>query len=141
MQSGDSDIVMINRKVISTSYKFALRCRNRFFTSGSINLCAHQKEFHDEWNNWEFGSFTTRKRKTTEQASVEKNLHCQNRRSSVSRNIDNEWSYLSDKEVEIGIEALKASSTETRIHKLETILAKRTTNVRFVFVSGDIFII
>jgi hypothetical protein len=87
----------------------------------------------DDWNNWEFGSFTTKTRKTTEQSQAQRTS--QNKQSQVRRNIDNEWSVLSDEEVEAGIRALKAASTSSRILKLEAVLERRTSNIRFVFVS------
>lgn len=87
----------------------------------------------DDWNNWEFGSFTTRSRKTTEHAEAERSSQ-NNVLSRNCRNIDNDWSFLSDSEVEIGILALKAVSTEGRVLKLEQVLQRRTGNVRLVFV-------
>jgi hypothetical protein len=127
---------MLVRKII-ISRQFSLRCV-RCFTSQSQSpsqpLPAPQiSSGDDDWNHWEFGSFTTRKRKTTEQSHADR--VCHDTRSQVSRNIDNEWSFLSDEEVETGILALKAASTEKRILKLESVLEKRTTNIRFVFVS------
>ena len=89
------------------------------------------------WNDWEFGSFTTRKRKSSEQEMVNKRINVQNSRSMKlsSRNIDDEWCNLSDEEVDMGVNVLKDAVTESRLRKLESVLDKRTTNVRFVFVS------
>ena len=89
----------------------------------------------DDWNNWEFGSFLTKTRKTSEQVYADRSAKRMQGSAKASRNIDNEWSFLSDEEVEVGIEALKDASTEGRILKLESVLEKRTCRVRLVFVS------
>lgn len=126
---------MLAHRGITSSSRFAINCIRCFVSSTQVQNVTQPSDV-DEWNNWEFGSFHTRKRKTTEQAKVEKNSSCKNKQTSKSHNIDNEWSYLSDYEVENGIMALKAASTETRIEKLESVLEKRTSNIRFVFVSA-----
>jgi len=92
-----------------------------------------ESSIDDEWSNWEFGSFTTRTRKTSEQANADRSAQNMKNKGNKSQNIDNEWSYLSDEQVEVGILALKASSTEGRVSKLETVLDDRTSNVRFIF--------
>lgn len=129
--------------VTSSASKFITLSCIRCFASRTTQPSPEQvsEKANDDWNKWEFGSFTTRTRKTTEQSNVERSSHCQNKRSLVSRNIDNEWSYLTDDQVEIGIAELKTASTETRIKKLETIIEKRTANIRFVFVSRHVILI
>lgn len=87
----------------------------------------------DDWSHWEFGSFTTRTRRTSEQTNADRSA--QNKKNNANKycNIDNEWSYLSDAQVEKGIQALMASSTPGRVSKLESVLDDRTSNVRFIF--------
>ena len=86
---------MLIRKAIklnSLVSKHMMRFSALSFTTQNLSE-THAED--DAWNNWEFGSFATKTRKTTEQAYADR--RCHDVRSQVSRNIDNEWSYLSDR--------------------------------------------
>lgn len=128
---------MIGHRIRSTR-SFAVKCMRHFGSSEHFpsQPFLASGEDKDNWNNWEFGSFATKKHRNTEKSVADKASHGEGKeKSRIGKNIDNDWSYLSDEEVEVGILALKVFSTASRIDKLEAILEKRTANIRLVFVS------
>lgn len=95
----------------------------------SITRCRSlATESTDEWSKWEFNSFGGNS-KVVSKPVVASSVSS----SNTPKKFDHVWSQLSADQVESSISALKAYTTEERVLRMESVLDKRTANIRFVF--------
>ncbi len=80
-------------------------------------------ESANEWSKWEFGNFDDRKSKLRKLEPI----------NAPPKRFDYMWSKLTTEQVEVGIAALKIYTSEERITRMQSVLDKRTVNIRFVF--------